>query len=109
MMAMGFKCDCGYKTHSRFYIKYEIRDGEKVYLGHPGDGFAINAIEENPYIHTETNVIKWFEKGSEVPDKYKRHFVEMILYGDEEQKKSNIPYCPECKKELELDAFIGCM
>lgn len=110
MMAMSFKCDCGYKVHSRFYVKYEIRDGKKIYLGHPGDGFAINAIEENPYIHKETHIIKWFEKDSEIPDGYERHFIEMILYGDSDDKKfAHTPFCPNCEKELELDSFIGCM
>ncbi len=99
MISMSFKCDCDdcdYEEYSQFYRKYEIRDGEKVYLGHPGDIFAKNAIEENPYIHKETRVIKWFEKGEKIPREYESHC-------------GQIPYCPNCKKELKLSGFIGCM
>ena len=111
MMSMSFECkDCDYKNYSQFYRKYVIEDGEKVYLGHPGDGFATNAIEENPYIHKETHVIEWFEKDSEIPEGYERHYIEMILFGDSDEKKfAHVPFCPKCKKELKLLGFIGCM
>lgn len=95
MMVIAFKCSCGHREVCRFYRKYIIEDGKKTYLSHPSDFFYDNAIEENPYIHKETHVIKWFEKGKTIPEEYEVH-------------SGQIPYCPICNKEMKMDDFIGC-
>jgi len=113
MMAMSFECkDCDYKVHSRVYAGYDIVDGKKVYAGHPGDGFC--KFKERPYIHKETHVIKWFEENEKIPEEYIYHCAELVYANLVARDKGEdgddyIPHCPNCKIELKMSGFIGCM
>jgi len=105
-MSMGFKCDCGYTAYSTLYRGYSIIDGEKKYFGHPGDCFA--DFKEYPYINEETHVITWATE-EEAPEGCIIHFVGCLFNENEEIVKRHTPFCPDCKKELKMSGFLGCI